>query len=455
MTARRKARTALVSAGGKVRIHPDLQPLLVDVDRLNAHPKNARRHAAAVLSASVLQNGVYKPLVVNRGTHTGRPNEVLAGHGTLRAIIDNGGTQAPVTWVDVNDGDALRILAVDNRANDLASYDPEALSALLDSLPDLAGTGYTADDLAALTGSPSQTPPAYTDPDQAERPTAPGATHTQPGDVWTLGPHRLLCGDSTRPDDHVTALNGHHADQLWTDPPYGVSYTGGTREALTIRNDHLQGDDLTAFLRDALTPALAHTRPGASWFVAAPSGPEFLAFARVLTELGVWRQTLTWVKDRFVLGHSDYHYRHEALLHGHTPGANPTPPPPYDEADQPIAYGWTPGAPHTATPDRRQDTVWDVPRPSRNPDHPTMKPVALVTRAITNHTRPGDRIYDPFAGSGTTLIAAHTTSRIAHLIENDPRYCDAIARRWTTHTRLPALLNGQPTNPTDQPTTST
>jgi site-specific DNA-methyltransferase (adenine-specific) len=168
---------------------------------------------------------------------------------------------------------------------------------------------------------------------------------------------------------------------------------------------------LERLLAAAFGVALRASAPGAVWYVAAPAGPVTGVFASALRDLGVWRQTLVWVKDQFVMGHSDFHYRHESLF-----------------------YGWAPGAAHRAPPHRDLDTVWEIPRPKRSAEHPTMKPVALVDRALANSSRPGDVVLDPFAGSGSTLIAAHGLGRRARCVELDPRYVDVICRRYQEHT---------------------
>ena len=203
---------------------------------------------------------------------------------------------------------------------------------------------------------------------------------------------------------------------LWTDPPYGVSYVGKTKDALTIENDSLDDVGLTDFLRAALGCAWATCRAGASWYIAAPAGPLNHCFSTVLKELGVWRQSLNWVKNTFALGRSDYHYRHE-----------------------PIFYGWKEGAAHYFVDDRTQDTILEYDKPSRNAEHPTMKPVALVERCISNSSKPGESVLDLFGGSGTTLIAAEKTGRTAYLMELDPIYCDVIVTRWEQATGQKAV----------------
>ena len=173
----------------------------------------------------------------------------------------------------------------------------------------------------------------------------------------------MLCGDATAADDVERVLAGETADMVWTDPPYGVAYVGGTSEALTIDNDALQGQALADLLEAAFANAFAVCRPGGAWFVTAPGGPNFVIFGQLLAQFGVWRQTLIWLKDIFVLGRADYHAKHEPMFYGWKPGdtANPTP-----ETYEPILYGWRPGAPHEPPPDRKQDSVWEFPRPRRS-----------------------------------------------------------------------------------------
>jgi site-specific DNA-methyltransferase (adenine-specific) len=278
---------------------------------------------------------------------------------------------------------------------------------------------------------------------------------TRAGDRILLGRHTLVCGDSRDPEVWKQLLAGRRAGMVWTDPPYGVAYQGGTSEKLTIENDDLDIPALTVFLRKALSLAWLHSRAGAAWYVAAPHGPQFLAFAQVCSELGVWRQTLVWVKHTFALGRSDYHYRHEAVLEGERPDdadmltARPTPPVDVEVPEgtlgardvlenQPLVYGWKPGAGHTWQGGRKQDTVFEVPKPQLNRDHPTMKPVALIERHIENSSKPEDLIVDAFGGSGSTLMAAEITGRSSALIELAPAYCDVIVQRWEDATGLPA-----------------
>jgi DNA modification methylase len=230
--------------------------------------------------------------------------------------------------------------------------------------------------------------------------------YVQPGDLWGLGRHRLLVGDATDSDAVERLTEGQSVDLVFVDPPYGVAYVGKTAAQLTIANDALDAAETRALLAAALR--LAPLKPGGAFYVMAPAGPLHLAFLLALAdaEFAV-HQTLIWVKDRFVLGHSDFHYRHE-----------------------PILYGWRDGGRHLFRGDRSQDSIWEVPRPARSEVHPTMKPVELVERAIRNSSMPGERVLDLFVGSGTTLIAAERAARKCLAMELHPHYAQVALERW-------------------------
>lgn len=210
-------------------------------------------------------------------------------------------------------------------------------------------------------------------------------------------------------------MDGQKAALCLTDPPYGVDYVGKTKDALLVRNDGR--DTLLPLLTASLGLVVTQTLHGACWYVAAPAGPQFYDFATVLRDLGVWRQTLVWAKQSLVMGHSDYHYQHEAIF-----------------------YGWTPGGSHKPPPDRKQTTMWSFDRPTASREHPTMKPVALFAKAVENSSTVGSTIIDPFLGSGTTLIAAEQLGRKCYGLEIDPGYCDVIVARWEKLTGKKAVL---------------
>ena len=256
-----------------------------------------------------------------------------------------------------------------------------------------------------------------TDPDEVPEP--PAEPVTQPGDLYLLGGHRLLCGDATKEKDVEVLMGGGLASIMWTDPPYGVSYKGKTKDALTIDNDEKEG--LAELLAAAFGCANGVLDPGAPFYIAHPAGALSLVFGRAIQEVG-WRihQTLVWVKNSMVLGHADYHYKHE-----------------------PIYYGWTEGpgrsgrGNHEGTRwhgDHSQVSVFEVPRPKASPDHPIGKPVDLVIPMILNSSARGAIVYDPFLGSGTTMIAAEMNGRVCYGLEIDPRYCDVAVHRWENFT---------------------
>lgn len=258
-------------------------------------------------------------------------------------------------------------------------------------------------------------------------PDPPADAISRPGDLWELGRHRLLCGDATNETDVLRLMEGERAACLWTDPPYGVEYVGKTTDALTIENDG--AEELPALLRGAFALAGRVLEPGAPYYVAHPAGPLAVEFALAIRDLG-WRvhEGLVWVKDVFVLGHSDYHFQHEPLLYGWTPGPGRSGRGRHEGSRW---YG-----------DDAQSSVLQVPRPRRSEDHPTSKPVELVARCLLNSTRAGDLVYEPFAGSGSTLIACEQLGRVCRAIEIAPRYADVIVARWEALTGGKATRHG-------------
>ena len=253
---------------------------------------------------------------------------------------------------------------------------------------------------------------AVVDPDEA--PAAEAETVSEPGDVWLLGEHRLLCGDSTRRDQLDRALNGETSHMIFTDLPYNADYSGKTSRRLTIVNDNL-GDRFREFLAAACSAMLA-VNSGAIYICMSSKELHHL-FEAFQKAGGHWSTYVIWAKHTFTLGRSDYQRQYE-----------------------PILYGWREGASHFWCGDRKQGDVWFINRPHSNQEHPTMKPVELVERAISNSSREGDLVLDPFAGAGSTLLAAERTGRRARLVEIDPKYCDVIVRRWQTYSGSTARL---------------
>ena len=322
------------------------------------------------------------------------------GMATIPAIVENVPDQLAreralrdnAQWGEwVEDDLALLIARLQSEgANvDLLGFDERELQRLLDSI---------------------EHPPGLADPDDV--PDLPDEPVTKPGDLWLLGDHRVLCGDA-RDEHHISiVMGGEKAACVWTDPPYGVDYVGGTKDALTIANDNAEGlDNLLARAFDAIDPVLAD---GAAIYIAHPAGALSVTFGTRFLAQG-WRlhQTLVWVKDSLVPGHSDYHYRHEPILFGYKAATG---------RRGRGSRGWYGG--------NDCSSVFQIARPKASPDHPTCKPVELVEAMLKNSSRSGEIVLDPFLGSGSTLIAAEQLGRRCFGIEIDPRYVDVAVRRW-------------------------
>jgi DNA modification methylase len=400
-----------------VRILPALHQTaeIVDIDTLEHWPGNARVGHMETLLASLGRHGQYKPVIYQASTR-----RVVVGNHTLRGMRELGATQIAAVGHDLPDDEARAIGIVDNRSNDLATWDDHLLLTELEQMPmfddgtfDLTGTGFDQDDLDKLLVATQPEPDQTPDTDPSEPPVTP---RTNPGELWALGSHRLLCGDAREPDDVVRLMAGEKANAIWTDPPYGVDYEGKTADALTIAGD--QPDTLEDLLTRTFAAAKPHLKPGAAIYVAHAPGPMSLIVGQAFTEHG-WRfhETLVWVKDTMVLGHSDYHYRHELILFGYAQGGG---------RRGRGGRGWY--------GDNSQTTVFEIPRPKASPDHPTPKPVELVTAHLSNSTAPRHRVLDPFGGSGSTLIACEDLGRTGYLLELEPAYCDVIIDRWERHT---------------------
>lgn len=249
------------------------------------------------------------------------------------------------------------------------------------------------------------------DPDDIPEP--PVGPTTKTGDLWVMGAHRMVCGDARDLVDAVAASGGGMAKLVLTDPPYGVNYIGKTADALRIANDDLDEAGLEDLVRRAFDVAEAVSEAGSYWYATVPAGPLHLIFAADWKRRGILRQIMVWVKDRFVLGHSEYHYRHEPILYGYKPG---------DGRWGRGGKGWY--------GDNAQGSVFEVARPKASPEHPTSKPIDLIVRCLQNSSRKGAVVYDPFSGSGSTTIACEQLGRQCYSVEIDPVYCDVVVQRW-------------------------
>ncbi len=402
---------------GTTHIAEPLRGLAIDIDELHADPANARRHDVkniAAIKASLAKFGQRSPVVVQRQGMT-----VRAGNGRLEAARELGWTHIAALVIDEDDVTATAFAIADNRTAELAEWDTEALGDLLGGLAlqdwDLeTDLGFEMPDLSDM-GIEMPIGPLGDDgrgDEEDDVPTPPVEPVTQLGDVWVMGDHRVICGDSTDAAVVSKVLDGELADLMVTDPPYGVSYAGNpTTPRDPIRNDALDEPELAELMRKVFDNAEGACRRGAYWYATVPPGPLLAVFMCDWTARGVLRQVMVWVKDAFVLGRSEYHYRHEL-----------------------IQFGWLPGGDRLKNPDRTRDTVWEVERPKVSVEHPTMKPVELFVRAARDGSLKGDRVFDPFLGSGTTLIAAEQLGRICYGIELDPGYCDVIVARWENYT---------------------
>lgn len=398
-------------------IAADLHGLQVPIDSLHQLPGNPRRGDVDAVAASLQRFGQRKPIVARAdGT-------ITAGNHTWQAAKQLGWDEIAVVRVDDDDATASAFALADNRTAELGSYDDALLLDLIQSIDDkdlLADTGWSDDAVADLLAQIGSDLPDLPPPDEAAEP--PVEPLSKSGDVWVLGGHRVVCGDATDVLAYDSLLGDDKADCVWTDPPYGVDYVGKTADALTIRNDGAEGlDDLLAGCFAALTTA---GKPGAAVYVAHPPGALSKAFLDAFLATG-WRlhQTLVWDKTTIALGHSDYHYSHEPILFGYMQGGG---------RRGRGGSGWF--------GDNSQRSVIVVPKPSANREHPTMKPVELITRCLNNSAPRGGLVLDPFGGSGSTLLACEYTGRKGRLIELDPRYVDVICRRWQDFTGAMPML---------------
>lgn len=434
------------------------------IERLRPYENNARTHSdeqVAQIAASMAEFGFTNPVLVDAG------DGIIAGHGRLQAAKRLGLDTVPVVVLDyLTDAQRRAYILADNRLAESAGWDEailaEELARLADEDFDVSLIGFTDDELADLLPDDDDidaggdgTPRCGDD----DVPDAELVPVSREGDLWRLGKHRLLCGDSTSGEALALLLDGKQADCLWTDPPYNVNYEGGAGKIL---NDHMGDEQFHAFLGAVFQNAAAHMRDGGPAYIAhADGGAPAVAFRTQFMEAGFHLAScLIWRKNTFTLGRGDYHWQHE-----------------------PILYGWKKGAAHIWHGDRTKTTVMDdehqlvtkigdnqyqinlgetglvitgdnlsleavkgsvlvEEKPKRNSDHPTMKPVALIERMLRNSAARGDIVLDLFGGSGSTMIACEKLGMSARLMELDARFVDVIVRRWQEFTGRVARLEG-------------
>jgi DNA modification methylase len=407
------AATRLTALAERIELWP--------VERLRPYERNPRTHSedqVAQLAASMVEFGFTNPILVDE------TSGILAGHGRLMAARQLGLAEVPVVRLEhLSEAQKRAYVIADNQLAATAGWDQmllaEEVGWLRDERFDLDLLGFDATELERLLSlDGTDTEAAAPEDEVPEPPTDPV---TRPGDLWLLGEHRLLCGDATVLADVERVLGGALADMAWTDPPYNVDYGNTAKDkqrgkGRKILNDNL-GDGFEAFLADACTNLVSVTK-GAIYI--AMSSSELHTLQRAFTAAGgKWSTFVIWAKHTFTLGRADYQRQYE-----------------------PILYGWRDGADHYWCGARDQGDVWFFDKPARNDLHPTMKPVALVERAIRNSSKSRDIVLDPFGGSGSTLIAAEKTGRQARLVELAPAYGDVIVQRWQRFTCRSATLDG-------------
>ncbi len=369
----------------------------IDTEKLIPYINNPRvnDNAVDVVAASIKEFGFKNPILIDK------ENVIIAGHTRLKAAKKLGLKKVPVIRVeDLTENQIKAFRIADNKTAEFAEWDFELLEIELKGLDD-EFTGFDIDELGELFNDDTEVIEDDFDEEPPEEPIS------KRGDIWLLGRHRLMCGDSTSEEDVETLMDGNKADLYLTDPPYNVSYTGRTKDQLTILNDNLEDSEFRNFLKDAFTAADKVMKPGAVFYIWH-ADTEGYNFRGACIDTG-WqvRQCLIWNKNTMVMGRQDYQWKHEPCL-----------------------YGWKDGAAHLWNADRKQTTVLDFQKPTRNGEHPTMKPVALFDYLIQNNTKGQDIVLDSFMGSGTTIIACEQNGRIAYGLELDPKYVDVIVNRY-------------------------
>ena len=372
----------------------------VEIEKLKPYKNNARTHSdeqIEKIAKSMKEFGFINPVLVDGDLN------VIAGHGRILGAKKLGMKEVPCLFIEnLTEEQKRAYIIADNRLAEDAGWDKELLKIELEDLKnmnfDITLTGFELEDFDF---SMDETEVIEDEFDE----TVPEEPTSKKGEIYKLGKHFLMCGDSTDINDVEKLMNGVKADMLLTDPPYNVDYEGGT--GLTIQNDNMDDETFREFLRVSFFNANSVMKEGAVFYIwhADSEGYNFMGACH---DIG-WkvRQCLIWCKNTLVMGRQDYHWKHEPCL-----------------------YGWKEGASHLWASDRKQTTVLEFDRPSVSKEHPTMKPVGLFDYLIKNNTKKDDIVLDLFAGSGTSIIACEQNGRIAYSMELDPKYVDVIISRW-------------------------
>lgn len=387
----------------------------VKASELQGHPKNWRTHPEDQKAAlgGILTEVGFVDAVMARELPGGKL-QIIDGH--LRAELDPD-FEVPVLIVDLDDAETAKVLATFDPLGAMAEANKDLLDSLLKDFTTQSNDVLSMlEDLAKEHGCNYGSAASVDEDDVPDPPVNP---RTKKGDVWILGKHRLMCGDSTSPEDVGTLMNGEKAAMCFTDPPWnvaiGLDSNPRHRQRAGLTNDKLSSEDFQTFLERFIVQVVAFVKGDLYCVLGASEWPRLDS---TLRRAGFhWSATIIWVKDIFVLGRSKYHRRYE-----------------------PLWYGWHEKAKSSFGEARDLDDVWEIPRPRKSEEHPTMKPVALVARAITNSSQPGDLVFEPFSGSGSTMIAAEQLGRRCNAMEIDPGYVDVAVSRWEAITLRKAHL---------------
>jgi len=380
----------------------------ISTDVLIPYVNNSRTHSdkqVTEIASSIKEFGFTNPVLIDK------ENTIIAGHGRLLASKKLGLKEVPTILLEnLTEAQKKAYIIADNKLALNAGWDEELLSIELKELDELGYdtslTGFSEDELSDILDKPISK--GLTDEDEVPEDVEP---IVEKGDIWQLGNHRLMCGDSTILNNYEKLLKENKADLLITDPPYNVNYEGKDKNKLTIKNDSKNDDDFLQFLKDAFINCAINLKLGCSFYIFHSDwyGLEFRQSIKN-SDLEL-KQNLIWEKNSMVMGRQDYQWQHEPCL-----------------------YGWKRGASHSWYSDRKQTTIIKYDRPSKSKLHPTMKPVGLIEYLIKNSSKQEDIILDPFLGSGTSLMACEKQGRICYGIELDPKYCDVIIKRWENFT---------------------
>ncbi len=377
---------------------------LVPIDRLVPYSNNARTPSPAQINklrGSLREFGFINPVIIDRDYN------IIAGHGRVMAAREEKLTEVPCVFADhLTEAQKKAYIIADNRMALDAGWDEEMLKVEIESLEaqafDLSLTGFDADELEKLFRDVTEDKVKEDDFDIDAELEKPAMTHD--GDIWTLGRHRLMCGDSTIAENFEKLMDGKKANLVVTDPPYNVNYEG---TAGKIKNDNMASDAFHTFLLAAFNRLHENMASDASIYVFH-ADTEGLNFRKAFEEAGFYLSgCCIWKKPSLVLGRSPYQWQHEPCL-----------------------FGWLKDGKHLWYADRKQTTIWEFEKPKKNDVHPTMKPVALIAYCIMNSSMSNTLILDPFLGSGTTLIASEQIDRSCYGLELDPKYCDVIVNRY-------------------------